>query len=154
MQRFCLQGKLLSFQKWYEEKEADLVSRSTAHSLSCSFCWRGLCHIQLSKCMRQQSLLVMRALGRDWFLTSSPEIFPTRHEAEMCGDALLSGNSPPTLSNSLSKEPFRPNGQISLRLLSIKTALLLAWLFACTFGPLELHAYQKGVPHSWRNLYA
>lgn len=56
--------------------------------------WRVPCHIQLSKCACQQSLLVTRARGRDWFLTSSPEIFPASHEAEMCGDAFCSGNSP------------------------------------------------------------
>lgn len=30
--------------------------------------------------------------GRDWFSTSSPEIFPASDEAEMCGGAFLSGS--------------------------------------------------------------
>lgn len=79
---FCLQGKLSSFHKWYRGRGADLVSCSTVHSLSCSFCRRALCHIQLSKCMRQQSLLVARALGRDWLLTSSP--WNISNKAEKC----------------------------------------------------------------------
>lgn len=64
---------------WWSAQQCTLFPAASA--------FEGSCHIQLSKCMRQQSLLVMRALGRDWFLTSSPEIFPTSHEAEMCGDA-------------------------------------------------------------------
>lgn len=105
VQQFCLQGKLLSFQKWYKEREADLVSCSTARSLSRSFCWRGPRHIQLSKPMRQQSQLVMRALGRDWFLTSSPEVFPASHEAEMWGDALLCSSE--WMAHSSVKGPFK-----------------------------------------------
>lgn len=30
--------------------------------------------------------------GRDWFLTSFPEIFPACDEAEMCGGAFLGGS--------------------------------------------------------------
>lgn len=73
--------------------------------LSRSFYWRGLCHIRLSECTCQQSLLVRRAWGMgggeesggvgDRFLTSSPEIFPASHEAaEMCSDACAQWNSP------------------------------------------------------------
>lgn len=73
---FCLRGKMCSSPKRCEGREADLVSCSTGRTLSCSSCWRGLCHIQLSKCARQQSPLVMRATGREWFRTSSPETLP------------------------------------------------------------------------------
>lgn len=137
--------QLWSFQKWYEGREADLVSCWTAHSFSCSLCWRGLCHIQLSKCTRQQSLLVMRALGRDGFLTSSPEIVPTRHEEEVCGDALLCRNSPWIIQS-----PFQScHSGLMGRSLSgccqlSQHCCLHESLFACSFGPLELHAYQKG----------
>lgn len=88
-------GQLLSFQMcvWGERSRFGELLNSTL-SFSCCFCRRRLCHIQLSKCTRQQSLLVMRALGRNGFLTSSPEIFPARHEAEMCSDALLCRNGP------------------------------------------------------------
>lgn len=77
-------------------------SCSMARPLSRSFYRRGLCHIRLSECTCQQSLLVRRAWGwgvergvGDRFLTSSPEIFPASHEAaEMCSDACAQWNSP------------------------------------------------------------
>ncbi|CAB1447303.1 unnamed protein product [Pleuronectes platessa] len=65
----------------------------SAHAGVQQFCLQasageGLCQIQLSKFMRQQSLLVTRALGRDWFLTSSPEIFFQRGVRRRCAAML------------------------------------------------------------------
>lgn len=142
---FCLQGKLLSFQKWYEGRERSWFGEQPN--------WRVPCHIQLSKCVRQQSLLVTRAWGRDWFLTSSPEIFQASHGAEMCSDAFCSGNSLWFCQRPFSAEPFRSYGWISFWLPSIRTALSLAWKFGDTFG---LHILRRGgieeVQHRFHNI--
>lgn len=70
-----------------DTRRDELIWRA-ARLFARSVCRRALCRIQPSKCVCQQSLLVTRTLGRDWFLTSlHPKTHPTRREAEICGDA-------------------------------------------------------------------
>lgn len=50
---------------------------------SVTFCYQSV-HVS--------NLRLSEGQGRDWFLTSSPEIFPASDEAEMCGGAFLGGS--------------------------------------------------------------
>lgn len=69
-----------------------------------------------------------------------------RRKCEVMRSSAPQSEWPAVLSKGLSKEPFRPSGQISLRMLSIKTVLLLPWVFVCTFWSTQAQCSSEGVP--------
>lgn len=69
-----------------------------------------------------------------------------RRKCEVMRSSAPQSEWPAVLSKGLSKEPFRPSGQISLRMLSIKTVLLLPWVCVCTFWSTQAQCSSEGVP--------
>lgn len=106
-------GKLLSFPRCYTERVADLVIGSTVHySFPAAPLGEG------SVTVRHQSVCVSRVLGRNWFLPSSPEVFPPCQEGETCENTLL---------RSCGRSPLSSVDTFSLCMFSIKDGVVSFW---------------------------
>ncbi len=157
---FCLQGKLLSSKVIWGERGADLVSCSTVFTLlSCSFfAGEGSVTFNYQSVCVSNLCLSWGLWGEIGFKHPLLKYFQQgkRRKCVVMRSSAPRRERPVVLSKVLSKETFRPDGQISLWLLSIKTASLRALVFVSTVGPLELYSYQMGPKrgHSWRTRHA